>query len=139
MIYGSSGTTETVAMRWKGQINENSKAMAYFNVFPELNHNEIVGTEEPSQKLKDLELVFLRDPADHPRVKARLEITRDLIGERVGAITEVSARGVSRLARTYSLIYVGDYTSVYLALLYGIDPSPVKLIDALKKRLSDDR
>ncbi|NPV91650.1 MAG: bifunctional phosphoglucose/phosphomannose isomerase [Firmicutes bacterium] len=137
VIYGSSGTTETVAMRWKGQINENSKAMAYFNVFPELNHNEIVGTEKPAAKLKDLELIFLSDPADHPRVKARLEITRGLIGERVGAITEVAARGGSKLARAYSLIYVGDYASVYLALMYGIDPTPVKLIDALKKRLSD--
>lgn len=139
VIYGSSGTTETVAMRWKGQINENSKAAAYFNVFPELNHNEIVGTERPLNLLREMELVFLCDPDDHPRVKARLKITRDLISERVGGITEVYARGESRLARSYSLIYLGDYTSVYLALLYGIDPTPVRLIDALKKRLAETR
>lgn len=139
VIYGSSGTTETVAVRWKGQINENSKAMAYFNVFPELNHNEIVGTERPDALLKQIELICLRDPSDHPRVRTRLEVTRDLIGGRVGGITEVSARGESKLARSYSLIYVGDYASVYLALLYNIDPTPVKLIDELKKRLTNHR
>ncbi|NPV27245.1 MAG: bifunctional phosphoglucose/phosphomannose isomerase [Firmicutes bacterium] len=139
VIYGSAGNTETVAMRWKGQINENSKAMAYFNVMPELNHNEIVGTERPQPLLAQVELVYLRDPADHPRVQARYGITTELIGERVGRITEVYAQGDSTLARMYSLIYVGDYTSVYLALLYGIDPSPVKLIDALKRKLAEVR
>jgi len=139
VIYGTSGTTETVAVRWKGQINENSKAMAYYNVFPELNHNEIVGTEKPDPLLQRLELVFLVDSADHPRVQARRQITQELIGERVGGISWVEAQGTSRLARIYSLIYVGDYASVYLALLYGIDPTPVRLIDRLKQRLSEAR
>lgn len=137
VIYGTSGTTETVAVRWKGQINENSKAMAYYNVFPELNHNEIVGTERPEALLKRLELVFLVDNTDHPRVQKRRQITQELIGERVGGISWVEAQGDSRLARIYSLIYVGDYASVYLALLYGIDPTPVRLIDRLKQRLAE--
>lgn len=139
VIYGSAGNTETVAMRWKGQINENSKALAYFNVLPELNHNEIVGTEQPESLLSQVELVYLRDQADHPRVQARYDITSELIGERVGGITEVHSQGSTPLARMYSLIYIGDFTSVYLAILYGIDPSPVRLIDALKQKLAEAR
>jgi len=131
----TSGTTETAAMRWKGQINENSKALAYYNILPELNHNEIVGTEVPEQLLKEIELVVLRSEDDHPRVQKRIEITKEIIGERVSGFTEIWGEGKSLLARMFSLTYLGDYTSVYLALLYGIDPSPVHLITQLKNKL----
>ncbi|HHT62692.1 MAG: bifunctional phosphoglucose/phosphomannose isomerase [Bacillota bacterium] len=135
VIWGVSGTTETAAMRWKGQINENSKALAYYNILPELNHNEIVGTEVPEQLLKEIELVVLRSEDDHPRVQKRIEITKEIIGERVSGFTEIWGEGKSLLARMFSLTYLGDYTSVYLALLYGIDPSPVHLITQLKNKL----
>lgn len=137
VIWGVAGTTETVAMRWKGQINENSKALAYFNVLPELNHNEIVGTEAPEKLLKEIELVFLRTEDDHPQVQKRFDITKEIIGERVGGVTEIWGEGNSPLARMFSLTYLGDYTSAYLAILYGIDPSPVKLITLLKNKLSE--
>jgi glucose/mannose-6-phosphate isomerase len=137
VIWGVSGTTETTAMRWKGQINENSKALAYFNVLPELNHNEIVGTEVPEKLLKDIELVFLRTEDDHPRVQKRFDITKEIIGERVRGVTEIRGEGKNLLARMFSLTYLGDYTSVYLAILYGIDPSPVELITQLKNRLAE--
>jgi glucose/mannose-6-phosphate isomerase len=136
LIWGVSGTTETTAMRWKGQINENSKAAAYFNVLPELNHNEIVGTEAPAKLLKEIELVFLRTEDDHPRVQKRFDITKEIIGDRVSGITEIWGEGKSFLARMFSLTYLGDYTSAYLALLYGIDPSPVQLITQLKNKLA---
>ncbi|MGI6713202.1 MAG: bifunctional phosphoglucose/phosphomannose isomerase [Bacillota bacterium] len=138
VIWGALGSTETVAMRWKGQINENSKAPAYFNIFPELNHNEIVGTEVPKDILSKVELVFLRDKGDHPRVQKRFEITRELIKERVSGITEVWGAGNTDLSRMLTLTYIGDYTSVYLAVLYGIDPSPVKLITQLKNKLAEE-
>lgn len=136
VIWGVSGTTETVAMRWKGQINENSKALAYFNILPELNHNEIVGTEAPEKLLKDIELVFLRSADDHPRVQKRFEITKEIIGERVRAVTEIWGEGNCLLSRMFTLTYLGDYTSVYLAILYGINPNPVKLISLLKDKLA---
>jgi len=137
VIWGVSGTTETTAMRWKGQINENSKALAYFNVLPELNHNEIVGTEAPEKLLKEVELVFLRTEDDHPRVQKRFDITKEIIGDRVSGVTEIWGEGKSLLARMFSLTYLGDYTSAYLALLYGIDPSPVHLITLLKNKLAE--
>lgn len=137
VIWGSSGTTEVIAARWKGQINENSKAPAYWNTFPELNHNELVGFETPPDTLKQLEVIILRDPADHVRVQKRFEITKEIMGEAVNGVTEIYAIGNSPLTRMYSLIYVGDHTSVYLAALYGIDPTPVKVIDFLKNKLAE--
>lgn len=138
VIWGVSGTTEVVAQRWKGQINENAKAPAYWAVLPELNHNEIVGFEKPENVLKQLEVVILRDRADHPRVQKRIEISKTIIKDAVSGVTEVYSSGNSSLARTFSLTYTGDYMSVYLATLYGIDPTPVKMIDFLKQKLAED-
>lgn len=136
VIWGSSGSTEVVAMRFKGQINENAKSPAYWNVFPELNHNELVGFEVPKDLLEKLHLVILKDEKDHPRVKTRIEITRGIAAKVVSGVDEIKARGTGMLARMYSLIYTGDYASVYLATLYGIDPGPVKIIDYLKTELA---
>lgn len=136
LIWGAGSTTEVVATRWKGQINENSKAMAYWNIFPELNHNEIVGFEKPEELLNQLEVIILRDQADHPRVQKRMEVSKTIIKDKVSGVTEVWSSGASVLARTFSLTYTGDYVSVYLAALYGIDPSPVKMIDYLKNELA---
>lgn len=138
VIYGSTGTTEVVATRWKGQINENAKAAAYWNVFPEMNHNEIVGFEAPAHLLKNLSVVILRDRDDHPRVQKRMEISKGILSPAVSEISEVFAQGTSPLARTFSLTFTGDWVSVYLAVLYGIDPTPVKMIDYLKKKLTED-
>ncbi|MDT3698890.1 MAG: bifunctional phosphoglucose/phosphomannose isomerase [Thermincola sp.] len=136
VIWAASGNTEVVATRWKGQINENAKAPAYWNIFPELNHNEIVGFEEPAELLKNLEIVMLRDQNDHPRVQKRMEVSREIIQDVVSGVTEVWSEGESRLARLFTLTYIGDFTSVYLATLYGIDPTPVKNIDFLKNKLA---
>lgn len=137
VIWAASGNTEVVATRWKGQINENAKAPAYWNVFPELNHNEIVGFEEPTELLKNLEIVILRDRNDHPRVQKRMEISQEIVKDVVSGVTEVWSIGESRLARLFTLTYIGDFVSVYLATLYGIDPTPVKNIDFLKNKLAN--
>nr|WP_282432906.1 bifunctional phosphoglucose/phosphomannose isomerase [Pelotomaculum propionicicum] len=135
VIWGSTGTTEVVAQRWKGQINENAKVPAYWNVFPELNHNEIVGFQLPAEILKRIHVIILRDGQDHPQVQKRMEITKGVIKDVVDGYTEVWSSGDNALSRLFSLIYTGDYTSVYLAALYGIDPGPVKVIDYLKQEL----
>lgn len=135
VIWGTPGITGVVAQRWKGQVNENAKAPAYWNVLPELNHNEIVGFQFPLEILKRIHVILLRDGQDHPRVQKRFEITKKMIEDVVDGYTEVWALGEGILSRLYSLIYIGDYASVYLAALYGIDPGPVKAIDYLKKEL----
>jgi glucose/mannose-6-phosphate isomerase len=136
VIWGSSCTSEIAAQRWKGQVNENAKSPAYFNQFPELNHNEIVGFEAPEELVGRLAVVILRDEADHERVQKRIEITKSIIDGRVKSVTEVHSTGSSFLPRLYSLIYIGDYASVYLALEYGINPTPVKIIDYLKAQMA---
>lgn len=136
IIWGSSMHTEIAAMRWKAQINENSKAPAYFNIFPELNHNEIVGFDAPADLLKRMVVVMLRDPEDHPRVQKRMQITRSIIENKVKKVIEIESQGQSFLAKFYSLAYIGDYASFYLALEYGINPTPVETIDYLKAELA---
>ncbi len=136
VIWGVGSNTEVVAQRFKGQINENTKAPAYWNVFPELNHNELVGFEVPQELLEKLHIVMLRDEDDHPRVSIRMDVTRGIVAKAVSGVEEIKSTGEGKLARLYSLIYTGDYTSVYLAALYGIDPGPVKIIDYLKSELA---
>jgi glucose/mannose-6-phosphate isomerase len=122
--------------RWKGQINENSKALAYWNTYPELNHNEIVGWESPENLLKMTEGVVLRANDDLNRINKRIEVTTEIQRKVMSGVTDIFAQGTSELAKMFSLIYIGDYVSLYLALAYGNDPTPVKKIDHLKNELS---
>ncbi|KUG03848.1 glucose-6-phosphate isomerase, archaeal ii / mannose-6-phosphate isomerase, archaeal [hydrocarbon metagenome] len=136
VIWGTTGVSEVAAQRWKAQINENAKSPAYYNIFPELNHNEIVGFEVPREILQRQVYIILRDDGDYERIKKRIDISKNIIKDQVKNIIEVHSRGESYLARVFSLIYVGDYASVYLALDYGINPTPVKMIDYLKEQLA---
>ena len=136
VIWGTAGISEVAALRWKAQINENAKCPAYYSIFPELNHNEIVGFEVPQELLASISCIILRDKYDFERVKRRIEISKDIIKDQVKEIIEVNSQGESYLARFYSLVYIGDYASVYLALEYGINPTPVKVIDYLKAQLA---
>jgi glucose/mannose-6-phosphate isomerase len=136
VIYGVQDLTDVVAYRWRTQLNENSKVLAAHHVFPELNHNEVVGWSTPYPLPADVWVVLLRDSQEMDRIARRIEITKTLLQEKAAGITEVWARGQSRLARLFSLLYMGDFTSYYLALLRGVDPSPVRMIDLLKERLA---
>lgn len=135
VIYGAE-LTAVAATRWKCQINENSKSLAFCNQFPELNHNEVVGWERPPQLLKDYRLIYLKDEQSHPQNQKRMAVTAELLADHVGEIREYATTGQSRFARVLSSTYLGDYVSLYLAILYGIDPSPVVRIESLKKRLA---
>lgn len=135
LIYGSGGWRGTVAYRWKCEVNENSKAVCFWNTFPELNHNETVGWEYP-ELTKEIYVVLLRDAQDHPKIQKRVDVTKQLIADRVAGMTEVWAEGESSLARLLSLVYPGDLVSYYLALLYGVDPTPIYVIDRLKAELT---
>lgn len=136
VIWGVSGTSEIAALRWKAQINENAKSPAYYNIFPELNHNEIVGFEVPTELLSRLTVIILRCQSDKERINKRIEISKNIIKDKVKNILEVNSQGESFLAQFYSLTYIGDYASTYLALEYGLNPTPVKVIDYLKAELA---
>jgi glucose/mannose-6-phosphate isomerase len=129
------GLTEAAGFRWKTQLNENSKVTTLFNVFPELNHNELVNLGDLKKGEHNFSLVILRDKDDHPRVQKRIEITKKLLDKSFEKITEIWSSGNSKLARLMSLVMIGDYLSVYLAVRRGVDPTPVEIIEKLKKEL----
>lgn len=125
-----------VAQRYKQQFNENSKVPAEWNYLPELNHNEIMGLEAKKGLLDYFSTIFIRDEREPAEMKHRIEATKDLMLQRTKNILEVWSVGERKLARMASSIYIGDFASVYLAVLRGVDPTPVKTIAVLKKRIS---
>jgi glucose/mannose-6-phosphate isomerase len=133
VVHGS-GPTAAVARRWQTQINENAKAAAFWAELPEADHNEICAWER-GREVAPLVGLFLVDPDQHPRVHRRIELTAAEV-ERAGApVLTVEARGRSRLERVLSLVLLGDLVSVYLAVLTGVDPTPVEPIERLKAAL----
>ncbi len=135
VVYGA-GPTVPVARRWKGQVNENAKAPAFFNELPELDHNELMGWTSLPHITASTFALFLTDESAGERLLRRAELTAREY-EALGVATEVvAARGSSRLARLFSLVQLGDYASCYLALLYGVDPTPVDAIQAFKANLA---
>jgi glucose/mannose-6-phosphate isomerase len=127
---------ESVALRMKTQFNENSKTPAKTEVFPELNHNMIAGWTERRDMTGKFSVILLRDQQEPTEIRERIEATKSLVlDESAARVLEIWARGRSRLARMLSTLYVGDFASFYLAILYGVDPTPIWVINELKKRL----
>ncbi len=139
IIYASTDHFDAVSTRWKGQICENAKMLAFNNVFPEFNHNELVGWKILSEYRDDLIVVILKDRNDHPRIKRRMEIVRGIIDKEKVRVIEVESSGETLLSRIFSLIQLGDFVSFYLAILNKEDPTPVKVIDFLKNKLAKDK
>ena len=135
VVYGA-GLTVPAARRWKGQINENAKAPSFWNELPELDHNELMGWTSLPELTAATAAVFLEDAASDARLLRRVELTAAEIEALGVTVVRVRARGSSRLARLFSLVQLGDYVSFYLALLYGVDPTPVKAIQDFKARVA---
>jgi glucose/mannose-6-phosphate isomerase len=135
VIYGASIVSE-VAHRWKTQINENSKAWAFYEVFPELNHNATVGFPFPADIAKKVRVILLRSLLFNERIKLRYDVTCELLKQTGVAYEFVDGEGQSALAQMVSLVSTGDYVSYYLAMLNKVDPSPVQVINYLKDRLA---
>jgi glucose/mannose-6-phosphate isomerase len=135
VIYGA-GIAAEAAHRWKTQINENSKSWAFYEVFPELNHNATVGFSLPKELASKIRVVLLRSPTFSSRIRLRYDVTCELLKQSGVAYEFVDGEGKSPLAQMVSLVSFGDFVSYYLAILYKVDPSPVKVISYLKERLA---
>lgn len=131
VIYASEGM-EPVAVRFRQQLNENSKMLAWHNLFPELNHNELVGWR---RQRPDLSVVYLRSAFDHPRNQRRLEISQEIVAHFCSTNVEIIARGESRIEQSLYLVHLTDWVSWYLAQKQGIDAVEIKVIDFLKEEL----
>jgi len=136
VIYGANQHIDAVVTRWRGQLAENAKTVSSTHVFPEMNHNEIVGWKYPKNLMKDLAVLILKDRGDHPRVQKRMDISKTIIAKEGVKIIEVDSQGDKLLSRIFSLIYIGDFISFYLAILNNIDPTPVDNVLYLKKELA---
>ncbi len=128
--------TAPVAYRWKTQLNENAKTPAFSGELPELDHNEIVGWQGAAE-LGRFSAVFLDDCDLHPRVRARMELTRELVQEHAAFATRIQTLGESRVQRLVSLVQLGDLVSIYLAVLSGRDPAQTDVLNKLKGALAD--
>ena len=138
IIYSTVDSFEAVSIRWQCQLFENSKVFAHCNFFPEMNHNEIVGWSSFNAVRDNNQVIFLRDRKDHPRIRHRMDITSRIIeSSSFSPPMAVFSQGDSLLARIFSLIYLGDWVSFYLAILNGIDPTPIANINYLKKALDE--
>jgi len=133
IIY-SSREMYAAARIWKIKMNENAKTQAFWNVFPELNHNEMVGFTEPRGNYY---MIFIEDEKDDPKIKKRMMIAKKLMNEKGIPTLHLTLSGPNRLARIFSAVLLGSYVGYYLALKYGIDPGPVKMVEDFKKRLKD--
>ncbi|MDI6826093.1 MAG: bifunctional phosphoglucose/phosphomannose isomerase [Candidatus Aenigmarchaeota archaeon] len=135
VIY-SSDEFSGVAKRVKTQINENSKMPAKYDFFPELDHNEIVGYQNERLN-KNSFVLILRDKDEQEEIKARIEITKDLIKDKVKGIEEIWTEGKSKLARMMFLVFLGDILSYELAVLNNVDPEQTENIAILKNKLKE--
>lgn len=133
VIY-SGPKTFPAAYKWKINMNENSKNIAWCNQLPEFNHNEIVGwTSHPIEK--PYKVVDIRSSLEHPRVQARFAVTEKLLSGKRPHPEVIVPEGDSLLKQLLWTIQVGDFVSLYLALLNGINPTPVEIIEKLKDEL----
>lgn len=121
-----------IAHRLKTQFNENSKVPSRYEVFPELNHNEVVGWEAPENLTRIFSILLIRDRNEPDEIKNRIEATKLTALHKAGKVLEIYAKGKGKLARMFSILHLGDFISVYLAILRGVNPVPVKTIDEIK-------
>ncbi|HOL21725.1 MAG TPA: bifunctional phosphoglucose/phosphomannose isomerase [bacterium] len=131
----SSNKFLPVITRWKTQIAENSKAFAFINVFPEMNHNEIMSWRYPEWFIEKCLPVFIISRKEHPRINLRFEITKDIIFKKLPEIISLVPEGEKLIEEIFYLIILGDWVSFYLAILNRVNPTEIQEIDLLKQRM----
>lgn len=138
IIYGST-RNESLAYNWKIKFNETGKIPAFFNAFPELNHNEMNGFDpnDASWPLSErFFFIFLKDEKDHPRVQKRMETLETMLRERGFPVEIKNAPGASSFEKIFASLVLGDWTAYYTAQEYGLEPEQVPLIEEFKRRIT---
>lgn len=136
-VYAAEGVAAPVATRVRHQLNENAKVFGHSALVPELNHNEIVSWEHPNAMLRDALVLVLHDADDRPRLKLRLELTGEYAKSQGADVFDLRVSEGDPLGRAMELSQFGDYVSLYLAFLRGVDPTPIASIDAFKSKLAE--
>jgi glucose/mannose-6-phosphate isomerase len=124
-----------VARRWKTQVNEHAKAWAHFEEVPEADHNTLEGIKLPADASTGSFAMFLLAPGYSERIARRMDLTRQAYMLEGVSTDFYMARGRSRMAQMWTALQFGDYVAYYLAIGYGVDPTPVEALEAFKKDL----
>ncbi|HEY3366992.1 MAG TPA: bifunctional phosphoglucose/phosphomannose isomerase [Symbiobacteriaceae bacterium] len=136
VIYGFADQYDGVAWRIKNQLGENAKYMAFWNTIPHLHHDEAVGWDMQPDLARNLGFLLLRDEqAETVQMQQRWTATTEIVQERMGAVETVWARGSGRLARMLSIVMLGDFFTMYMAIRKNVDPTPVAIIDLFKRKV----
>src|SRR5262249_11000165 len=137
IFYGGGALGAVAAQRWKCDVNENAKAPAFWNVYPELDHNEVCGWGQHGDVTRQVfSLIELHQGMEHPQLARRMDATRELVDEALNQVITIDAEGEGRLAQLLDVMYLSDWPSYYLALDNDVDPGPVDAIDQLKARVA---
>jgi glucose/mannose-6-phosphate isomerase len=132
-----AGFLGPVARRWRTQMSELAKAVAQFEILPEADHNMVAGVVNPEALFAQTMVVFLQASQLHPRLRLRVQATRRILMLEGFNTDVVRASGEGRLAQQWSALHFGDYVAYYLAMAYGVDPTPVEAIESLKAQLRE--
>ncbi|OHA62228.1 MAG: bifunctional phosphoglucose/phosphomannose isomerase [Candidatus Wildermuthbacteria bacterium RIFCSPHIGHO2_12_FULL_45_9] len=138
LIYGSN-RNYAIAYNWKIKFNETGKIPAFYNIFPELNHNEMNGfdvTERTKELTNAFFFFFIRDAEDHPRIQKRIAVLHEQLYQRGFPVMLIDLEGSSRLERIFSCLLLADWLAFYIAKFYGRDPEKVPMIEEFKKMMS---
>jgi glucose/mannose-6-phosphate isomerase len=134
VIIYTDASHEGAAVRFRQQLNENSKILCWHHVIPEMNHNELVGWTEKNDKEA---VVFIRNTTDHSRNQHRFEINKGIVSQYCPTVIEIWGEGSNEVERTIYTIHLVDWITFFLAELKGVDIMDIKVIDFLKKKLSE--
>lgn len=137
-IVYSDSRVYPIAVRMLQQLAQNGKHLGHANEFPEMNYNELVGWEHPEQVLNDSKVLFLKTDYDHPRVRERFKLSRDIFSKKAANILDLQAKGQSLLEQCFYLINLTDWVSYFLAIANNTDPFPIQAIDQLKDELAKE-
>jgi len=138
VIY-SSLENLTVAYNWKIKFNETGKVPSFYNIFSELNHNEMSGfdfIDSTKHYADNFAFIFIRDQKDHPKIQRRMDITRDLYKEKGMDVVDLSFQGSTLLEQIFNSLILGDWTALHTALANRAEPEQVPMIEEFKKKLA---
>lgn len=137
IIY-TSRSNQAIAYNWKIKFNETGKVPAFYNTFPELNHNEMAGFDvnDRTKMLSErMHFIFITDEADHPRIRKRMEITREEYARRSLPVATLALEGATKLQKIFRSLLIADWASYYTAEIYRNEPEAVRIIEDFKKQL----
>ena len=136
IIYGTEDLTGVIAFRFRCQLAENAKMLAFHHNFPEQNHNEIEGWTSNANIFNNFSIIWIRDIDDHSGIKKRMDVSYSLLESKPSTHIVIDQTGINKIQRLLKLIHLTDWISYYTALLNNVDPTPVEIIETLKSKIN---